>query len=154
VVDLSADYRFNPAWAYGLPERHGSRELIRGAMRVANPGCYATGMQCSLFPLTGLLSSGASPHVFGVSGYSGAGTNPSRKNDLKELADNLMPYALNNHMHEREVTHRLSAEVPAGIRFMPHVAPWFRGGYFDYVFFPPFPMLSIRSTFSHIFFIS
>lgn len=127
VVDLSADFRFNPQWAYGLPERHGAREVLRTATRVANPGCYATGMQCSLLPLASLLAPGTAPTVFGVSGYSGAGTSPSRKNDPAELRDNLMPYSLHNHMHEREVTHQLRAVVPAGVRFIPHVAPWFRG---------------------------
>ncbi len=53
VVDLSADHRFDPAWAYGQPERFGS-ELI-GATRIANPGCYATGAQLALAPLLDLL---------------------------------------------------------------------------------------------------
>ncbi|MGO4776466.1 hypothetical protein AB4084_13335, partial [Lysobacter sp. 2RAB21] len=35
---------------------------------------------------------------FGVSGYSGAGTTPSDKNDPDKLRDNLMPYALTGHM--------------------------------------------------------
>ncbi|NEK92245.1 MAG: N-acetyl-gamma-glutamyl-phosphate reductase, partial [Xanthomonas euvesicatoria] len=39
------------------------------------------------------------------------------------LADNLMPYALTNHMHEREV----SAQLGVPVEFMPHVAPHFRG---------------------------
>jgi N-acetyl-gamma-glutamylphosphate reductase len=69
IVDLSADHRFDPAWVYGLPER--GRAAIAGARRVANPGCYATGMQLGLAPLLGLLA--GPPQVFGVSGYSGAG---------------------------------------------------------------------------------
>jgi N-acetyl-gamma-glutamyl-phosphate reductase len=60
---------------------------------------------------------------FGVSGYSGAGTTPSDKNDLDKLRDNLMPYALTGHVHEREVSRRLGHPV----EFMPHVAPHFRG---------------------------
>ena len=127
VVDLSADYRFDPAWAYGFPEHKGYRSRIAQATRVSNPGCYATGTQAALLPLEGLLDAQYPPTVFGVSGYSGAGTTPSRKNDPKELKDNLMPYALLNHMHEREVSHQLKAFIPGGVRFMPHVAPWFRG---------------------------
>lgn len=38
------------------------------------------------------------PHIFGVSGYSGAGTTPSDKNDPARLRDNLLPYALVNHI--------------------------------------------------------
>ncbi|CEG77005.1 hypothetical protein RMATCC62417_11823 [Rhizopus microsporus] len=46
LVDLSADYRFDATWTYGLPEFN--RENIKGATRIANPGCYATGAQLSL----------------------------------------------------------------------------------------------------------
>jgi hypothetical protein len=61
--------------------------------------------------------------VFGVSGYSGAGTNPSDKNDPDVLRDNMIPYSLQGHMHEREISHQLHHPV----RFMPHVAPFFQG---------------------------
>ena len=43
LIDLSADYRFDKTWTYGLPERKGEREKILGAKLVSNPGCYATG---------------------------------------------------------------------------------------------------------------
>jgi len=127
VVDLSADFRFTPSWTYGLPERRGARSSIRSAARIANPGCYATGAQLSLFPLSAYIETSYAPHVFGVSGYSGAGTTPSRKNDVNALKDNLMPYSLQNHTHEKEVSYQLKGDLPHGIRFMPHVAPWFRG---------------------------
>lgn len=123
VVDLSADYRFDPTWTYGMPERHGQRALLKKASRVANPGCYATGSQFALLPIIDHASRVCAPSIFGISGYSGAGTNPSRKNDLNELKDNLMPYALSGHMHEREI----SAQLQRDVHFMPHVAPWFRG---------------------------
>ena len=76
---------------YGLPERKGGRDKIRDATLVSNPGCYATGAQIALMPLAdmGVLKTA---QVFGVSGYSGAGTNPSDKNDLKVLTDNIVPY--------------------------------------------------------------
>lgn len=119
IVDLSADHRFDDKWAYGLPELH--RDKIKGATRIANPGCYATAMQLALAPLGGLLD--GVPAVFGVSGYSGAGTNPSPKNDVERLKDNLMPYSLVGHKHEREATRHLGFPV----RFMPHVHPAFRG---------------------------
>lgn len=131
MVDLSADYRFDASWAYGLPERRGARAEIAAAARVANPGCYATGMQASLMPLAPLLDPASPPCAFGVSGYSGAGTTPSRKNDPDELRDNLMPYSLAGHIHEREVSGLLRSRDglagAGGVRFMPHVAPWFRG---------------------------
>lgn len=119
IVDLSADYRFDSTWYYGLPELY--RGLYRGQQRISNPGCYASAMQLVIAPLKDLLA--APPVCFGVSGYSGAGTTPSDKNDPEKLRDNLMPYALVDHMHEREVTRHLGLPV----EFMPHVAPWFRG---------------------------
>lgn len=118
IVDLGADHRFDPDWIYGQPERQ--RAAIRGARRIANPGCYATAMQLALWPLVADL---VEAHVFGVSGYSGAGTTPSEKNDPAVLEDNLLPYALTGHVHEREVSRQLGRPV----FFVPHVAPFFRG---------------------------
>ena len=119
ILDLSADYRFDEQWVYGLPERF--RDDIRNARLIANPGCYATGSQLGLLPVKDYLVS--PPVIFGVSGYSGAGKTPSPKNDPEVLRDNLIPYALSGHMHEREISHQLGIDV----RFMPHVAAFFRG---------------------------
>lgn len=119
IIDLSADYRFNGDWTYGLPERNRAR--IAGAKRIANPGCYATAMQLALAPLVSRFDD--APAVFGVSGYSGAGTTPGPRNDVERLKDNLMPYALTGHKHEKEASRHLGAPV----RFMPHVHPAFRG---------------------------
>ncbi|KRG84596.1 N-acetyl-gamma-glutamyl-phosphate reductase [Stenotrophomonas daejeonensis] len=119
IVDLSADYRFDNGWYYGLPEL--TRDTYAGQKRISNPGCYATAMQLAIVPLLSRLA--GPPACFGVSGYSGAGTTPSDKNNPELLRDNLMPYALTNHVHEREVSTRLGVQV----EFMPHVAPHFRG---------------------------
>jgi N-acetyl-gamma-glutamyl-phosphate reductase len=119
IVDISADHRFDDAWAYGLPELH--RGELKGATRIANPGCYATAMQIALAPLLDLIS--GVPAVFGVSGYSGAGATPGPRNDTERLEANLMPYKLVGHNHEREAIRYLGIPV----RFMPHVHPAFRG---------------------------
>ncbi len=119
IVDISADHRFDDDWEYGLPELF--RDRLGGASRIANPGCYATVMQLALAPLLSRLS--ATPAVFGVSGYSGAGTTPGPRNDPGRLEDNLMPYGLVGHNHEREATRHLGRPV----RFFPHVHSAFRG---------------------------
>jgi N-acetyl-gamma-glutamyl-phosphate reductase len=119
LVDLSADYRFDDGWYYGLPEL--TRAGAAGQRRISNPGCYATAMQLALAPIHDLLDGPA--QCFGVSGYSGAGTTPGDKNDPYKLRDNLMPYSLTGHLHEREVTRHLAHPV----EFLPHVAPHFRG---------------------------
>jgi N-acetyl-gamma-glutamyl-phosphate reductase/acetylglutamate kinase len=120
IVDLSADYRFDSSWIYGLPELVDRRKLA-DATRIANPGCYATAAQLGIAPLLDFI--GGQPTVFGVSGYSGAGTKPSPKNDVKNLENNLIPYSLVDHIHEREVSAQLGTEVA----FIPHVASWFQG---------------------------
>ncbi|NDB37187.1 MAG: N-acetyl-gamma-glutamyl-phosphate reductase, partial [Actinobacteria bacterium] len=64
IVDLGADFRLKSeqawkqyyndsyagAWAYGLPELPGKRDLIKKSSRVANPGCYATAIALAAAP--------------------------------------------------------------------------------------------------------
>jgi N-acetyl-gamma-glutamyl-phosphate reductase / acetylglutamate kinase len=95
------------------------RKKLREATHISNPGCYATAAQLAIAPLLEYVAS--PPTVFGISGYSGAGTKPSPKNDVKNLKDNLIPYSLTDHIHEREITHQLKTPVS----FIPHVAQWY-----------------------------
>jgi N-acetyl-gamma-glutamyl-phosphate reductase/acetylglutamate kinase len=120
IVDLSADYRFDNKWTYGLPELV-TRSDIAKATRISNPGCYATAAQLGIAPLVPFL--GGQPTVFGVSGYSGAGTKPSPKNDVENLKNNIIPYSLTDHIHEREISNQLGVDVA----FVPHVGMWFQG---------------------------
>lgn len=120
IVDLSADYRFDSGWTYGLPELINRSEIAR-ATRISNPGCYATAAQIGIAPLVPFL--GGQPTAFGVSGYSGAGTKPSPKNDVHFLTNNIIPYSLTDHIHEREISHQLGTSIA----FIPHVAVWFQG---------------------------
>ncbi|KAL9055718.1 MAG: hypothetical protein Q9162_003354, partial [Coniocarpon cinnabarinum] len=120
IVDLSADYRFDNSWTYGLPELV-QRAQIAQAKRISNPGCYATAAQVGIAPMVSYLA--GQPVVFGVSGYSGAGTKPSPKNDVNNLKDNIIAYSLTDHIHEREISTQLQTDVA----FIPHVAVWFQG---------------------------
>lgn len=120
IVDLSADYRFDSKWTYGLPELVDRSQIAR-ATRISNPGCYATAAQLGIAPLVPFL--GGQPTTFGVSGYSGAGTKPSPKNDVNFLTNNIIPYSLTDHIHEREI----STQLGTSIAFVPHVAVWFQG---------------------------
>lgn len=119
ILDLSSDHRFDGSWVYGLTEHNAA--AIRGARRISNPGCYATAVQLAARPLLPLIQ--GTIHAFGVSGYSGAGTTPSPRNDPAVLADGVSPYRLVGHTHEREASRHLKTPV----RFSPHVAPFFRG---------------------------
>ncbi len=120
VVDLSADLRFDDSGdvVYGLTEK--LREQIKGARRIANPGCYATAAQLAMLPFEADI---ARAQIFGVSGFSGAGSSPSPKNDPEVLRDNLLPYDLVGHTQEREMARHAGVDVS----FLPHVAPFFRG---------------------------
>ncbi|QEL63198.1 protein ARG5,6, mitochondrial [Candidozyma auris] len=122
IIDLSADYRFDTTgeWVYGLPELI-DRSLIANARKISNPGCYATAAQVAISPMVKYAA--GTPTVFGVSGYSGAGTKPSKKNDVAYLTDNLVPYSLTDHIHEKEVSKQLGLDIA----FIPHVASWFQG---------------------------
>ncbi len=119
LLDLSADFRFDNTWYYGLPEL--TRGHYSGQRRISNPGCYATAMQLVIAPMRDIIDGPV--QCFGVSGYSGAGTQASDKNNAEKLKDNLMPYALTGHIHEREA----ALQIGCAVQFMPHVAPHFRG---------------------------
>ncbi|KAG8839531.1 hypothetical protein FRC18_010310 [Serendipita sp. 400] len=119
VVDLSADHRFEKEWTYGLPELY-SRTALKLSTRISNPGCYATSMQLLLAPLLPYMDLRAPPTVFGVSGYSGAGTiagqndsdgrpTTAPKVPPDTLAGGIRPYSLTDHIHEREASVHLSS---------------------------------------------
>jgi len=53
VLDLSADFRFDDRWYYGLPEL--TRSHAAGKTRISNPGCYASAMQFAIAPMRDAL---------------------------------------------------------------------------------------------------
>ena len=76
IIDASTAHRTAPGWVYGFAElTHGQAEAIKGARRVANPGCYATGAIALIRPLidAGLLPPDFPLCLPAVSGYSGGG---------------------------------------------------------------------------------
>ena len=62
-------------------------------------------------------------NFFGVSGYSGAGSKLNERNNKDTLKDNVLPYSLVKHLHEKEVNHHSFTKV----FFSPHVGNFFRG---------------------------
>lgn len=129
IIDLSFDHRLDDPsdnnsstdyqWIYGLSEVNA--DDLKNSKRISNPGCYATAAQLALHPLRHLIT--GKPSIFGVSGYSGAGSTPNNKNNQDTLKDNLLPYALAGHLHESEI----SRHIGHAVNFMPHVAPHFSG---------------------------
>jgi len=76
IIDASTAHRTAPGWVYGFPELDaGQLEAVKGAARVSNPGCYATGAIALLRPLVdaGLLPVDFAVSLPSVSGYTGGG---------------------------------------------------------------------------------
>ncbi|MEM9809787.1 MAG: N-acetyl-gamma-glutamyl-phosphate reductase [Pseudomonadota bacterium] len=119
IIDLSADYRHQDGWIYGAPEMFS--DTLKTAKRIANPGCYVTAANLGLLPITDLVAGPVS--VFGVSGFSGAGTTPSSRNDAERLEANVIPYGFGGHGHQKEI----AVATKLNIVFAPHVASFFRG---------------------------
>jgi N-acetyl-gamma-glutamyl-phosphate reductase len=148
VVDLSADFRLRDpadypawygsehplpdqlgAWPYGLPELH--RERLRGATRVAVPGCYPTAALLALAPLVaaGLVAADGIV-VDAKSGLSGAGRSLLDDNLFVQANENVAPYKVGGrHRHTAEIEQELAlaAGRPVTVTFTPHLVPASRG---------------------------
>lgn len=122
VVDLSGAFRLQTAarykhWykeehtapalfdtaVYGLPEF--TREQVRGAKLISNPGCYPTAANLAIRPL---LAAGVVDRKAGIvcdakSGVSGAGRKASLKTSFCEVTENFSAYSILKHRHVPEV---------------------------------------------------
>ena len=101
VIDLGQDHRGHADWVYGLPEF--SRENLKHAKRIANPGCFATCIELSLLPL---IESGDVEHVIvnATTGSTGAGQAPSPTTHYSWRANNLSVYKAFVHQHLEEIS--------------------------------------------------
>ena len=123
VVDLAQDYRDeSDGYVYGLPEWQ--RDKIRGAQKIANPGCFATAIQLGLMPLAhaGLLQS--TVHVTAITGSTGAGVKPGATTHFSWRTDNLSTYTVFEHQHLKEICRNLSFD---DIQFVPMRGDFARG---------------------------
>ena len=76
VIDASTAHRTVAGWVYGFPELTPTRRReVREALRVANPGCHATGFLAMVAPLVaaGVLPKGTMIPCHSLTGYSGGG---------------------------------------------------------------------------------
>jgi len=111
---------------YGIPELH--RDRLKGAVLVANPGCYPTSIILALAPLVhaGLLDLQHGIVCDSKSGVSGAGKQPTQKTHFVEVAENLSAYSVFNHRHTGEILEQLGLSEDQLI-FTPHLLPIPRG---------------------------
>jgi len=151
VIDAGADHRLTSSedwaafyggvhaepWAYGVPELPTTtgkqRENLRGASRVAAPGCNASTVALSLAPgvAAGVIDPGDIVSVLAV-GPSGAGKSAKTNLLASEILGTANPYAVGGtHRHIPEIRQALAAAgAPAdGIRisFTPVLVPMARG---------------------------
>lgn len=104
VVDLSNEFRFaspDHQFTYGLPEWQ--KEKIKKSRKIANPGCFATGIQLALLPLAqaGWLTGEIA--ATSITGSTGAGQRPSPTTHFSWRNNNLSIYKLGTHQHIPEV---------------------------------------------------
>ena len=129
IVDIGGDHRYVDGWTYGLADVWPDR--IRGATRVANPGCYPAATISAIAPLLagGIISPDAII-VDAKSGVSGAGRGGGdSKFGYGECNEDLMPYGLLKHAHMPEIsaTIKAIAGTERGLIFTPHLVPMTRG---------------------------
>lgn len=146
VVDLGADFRLADAtewrqyyggphagqWPYGLPELF--RHDLRGATRVAGPGCYPTAVALALAPLlhAGLVDA-EDLVVVAASGTSGAGRGLRTGLLGSEVMGDLTAYKVGGHQHTPEIRQTLARVArPVGggsvtLSFTTVLAPMPRG---------------------------
>lgn len=140
IIDLSQDFRLNDKskinsrkFIYGLPELN--KEKIKSASNIANPGCFATGVQLGLLPLAkaGLLED---VYSTGITGSTGAGQTQTETSHFSWRANNIQAYKTLNHQHVPEIhesLHQLQNNFPntplgkGGINFIPWRGDFTRG---------------------------
>ncbi len=144
VVDCGADFRLTDAdawrrwyggdhagsWPYGLPELPGARDRLRGARRVAVPGCFPTAVSLALAPAlrAGLVEPDVV--VVAVTGTSGAGRALKPHLLSAEVMGSASAYGVGGaHRHTPEIAQNLTGLVDGDVRvsFTPVLAPMPRG---------------------------
>jgi N-acetyl-gamma-glutamyl-phosphate reductase len=109
LIDASTAHRVHPDWVYGFAELNAAQEdAIRGAARVANPGCYPTGGIAAIRPLVeaGILPRDYPVTVNAVSGYTGGGKSMIAEFEPAHAAPPFFLYGLTlEHKHLPELQH-------------------------------------------------
>jgi N-acetyl-gamma-glutamyl-phosphate reductase len=131
IIDLSQDYRIaSPSheFVYGLPELN--RRAICKSKYVANPGCFATGIQLALLPLAKHLMLNRPVHVSAITGSTGAGVKPSATSHFSWRDNNVSIYKPFAHQHLAEIRQsfaQLQNSFNTSIDFIPVRGNFTRG---------------------------
>ena len=121
VVDIGGDHRHVEGWTYGLADADPA--AVRGATRVANPGCFPSAALAALMPLRGRFA--GTVVIDAKTGVSGAGRGGGGGGGLGfgDANENVKPYKIGTHAHQPEIATALDADV----LFVPHLVPMTRG---------------------------
>lgn len=134
IIDLANDFRLKShansggrQFVYGLPELN--KKEIQSAMAIANPGCFATGIQLGLLPLAkaGLLKD---IYTTGITGSTGAGQSLSATSHFSWRANNIQAYKTLSHQHLSEIGEsllQLQANSAIDLSFVPWRGDFTRG---------------------------
>ena len=123
IIDLSHDFRLEREgndFVYGLPELN--RKLIRRSNKIANPGCFATGIQLAILPLAAAGLIRDELHVNGITGSTGAGQSPGSTTHFSWRNGNVSVYKAFEHQHLGEIAQSLKQLQPdfnSDINFIP-----------------------------------
>ncbi len=103
IIDLSTDYRDESnGFVYGLPELQ--RDTIVRATRIANPGCFATGIELALLPLAQANAITDEVHINSITGSTGAGQAPTDTTHFSWRNNNVSVYKPFKHQHLKEIS--------------------------------------------------
>lgn len=142
VIDASTAHRTASGWIYGFPELVGPN-VVAGADRVSNPGCYPTGFLALVAPLVRakLLPRDWPYSVNAVSGYSGGGKGLIQRFEGEGSDIAFRTYGLSmDHKHLGEMKSK------AGLKYAPVFAPSVVPGYRGMVVEIPLPIEAMRNA--------
>ena len=146
IIDLSGDFRLSDAevfashygreqtamdaqsdFVYGLTETN--REAIKSAMRIANPGCFATATLLGLAPLVANNLLSCRVIVDAKTGSSGSGAKAAANTHHPQRSTSFYAYKPFTHQHVPEIEQELKSigEWTNELIFMTHSLPVARG---------------------------
>lgn len=129
IIDLSTDFRDESnGFIYGLPEVNA--EKIKTAKKIANPGCFATGIQLALLPAIAKGWVKDTIQISGVTGSTGAGKKLAETSHFSYRSSNTSVYKLFTHQHLKEINQtfkQLNSSFSSEILFVPYRGNFPRG---------------------------